>query len=354
MATTTTTTFDGASSVVTDVYSREILHNALGVMRFEEFVTVREELLKQSGDTIAFTKYTDFGGPTVALTDGDAMATDSVTASTINVVVTEYGKACEVSEKLLQLAWDDVMSEHAFLLGRHYAKWGPDKLIRDQLLGLKEATYTLNNVQNVGTTINDSGNSPTTLFGGNAADRTDLGSDDTFGAAEVRRMVEELQTKNTPKFNNDFYVCAIHPHQARYLRADAQWIDANNYHRTRAVFNGELGRFDDVIFIESSHMPHGKASSVADISYIYDGNNQAEGLTTADNALSSANALTGSFDVYMGVMFGAGCVGYGVALPVEMRDNGITDFGRKHGLAWYSIYGAAIINSDYRVVIETT
>ena len=35
--------------------------------------------------------------------------------------------------------------------------------------------------------------------------------------------------------------------------------------------------------------------------------------------------------------------------PVEMRDNGVEDFGRKHSLAWYTIMGCGLVQEE-RVV----
>ena len=42
-----------------------------------------------------------------------------------------------------------------------------------------------------------------------------------------------------------------------------------------------------------------------------------------------------------------------VSLPVELRDNGVIDYGRERGLAWYAIMGAGILHEKHGVVIET-
>jgi len=38
---------------------------------------------------------------------------------------------------------------------------------------------------------------------------------------------------------------------------------------------------------------------------------------------------------------------------VELRDGGVIDFGREHGLAWYAIWGFGVITHESRVVINT-
>ena len=57
--------------------------------------------------------------------------------------------------------------------------------------------------------------------------------------------------------------------------------------------------------------------------------------------------------VYQAVLFGEDYYAYAVGLPVELRDNGVTDFGREHGLAWYAIWGTGLLHPERGVVIET-
>lgn len=297
-----------------NIYGKQVLYEALGTMRFEEFAVLREDFTKQSGENLIITKYDDVSGDPV-LTEGDPMSTVSMSGSNVTLTVTEYGKAIKVSEKLLQLSWDDQLSNAAFQLGRHFAKWGPDMLIRDTVLG---------NTSNV-------------IYGGAQASRGALTAADTFDTDLIREVVEQLQTNNAPKFNNDFYVCVLHPHQARYLKQDPDWVAANNYHMTRRLFNGEIGRWEDVIFIQSSHMPNGGVGNTNDIAY--------------DATLIGGGA--GSTNVYQACIFGDSHVAYGVALPVELRDGGVEDLGRMHTLGWYSIYGSTLLYPEYGFVVET-
>ena len=58
-------------------------------------------------------------------------------------------------------------------------------------------------------------------------------------------------------------------------------------------------------------------------------------------------------NVYQAVLFGDAYYGLAISLPVELRDNGVEDFGRKRSLAWYSIFGCGKLHDEYGVVIET-
>lgn len=101
----------------------------------------------------------------------------------------------------------------------------------------------------------------------------------------------------------------------------------------------EIGRIEDVRFIESSIMCNG-AVSPDDPAYV-------KALKKADPEGSTHT------NVYQAVIFGDAYYGLATSLPVEIRDNGVEDFGRKHSLAWYSIFGVGLLHNEYGVVIET-
>lgn len=294
-----------------DVFSLDILHKAQGIMRFEDFSVRKEELLAAPGENIKFTIYNEIsrGGQ---LTEGTSLETSKMSADQKTITVTEWGKAIAVSEKLLRLSWDDVMAEAATLLGRDYA------VVRD--LALRDALISgvSNNIFSLATATQI-----------NAVTATD-----TFDIEAIRRSVEILQTENAPKFYGDYYACFLHPHQAASLRRDPDWVNAHQYAGSRNLFNGEIGRFEDVIFISTTHMPNGAAGT------------DAPGF---DSTLNEAGA--DNTDLYKAVVFGDQCLFVADSLPVELRDNGVEDFGRKHGLAWYSIFGVDVLNPEYGVEI---
>lgn len=64
-------------------------------------------------------------------------------------------------------------------------------------------------------------------------------------------------------------------------------------------------------------------------------------------------AKENKIDVFQAVLFGDAYYGLAISLPVELRDNGVEDFGRKRSLAWYSIFGVGLLHDAYGVVIET-
>ena len=295
------------------VYSLDIQHNALGIMRFEEFAVQKTELGVLSGQTITFTRYANVtrGG---TLAEQTAMTLQTMSASQTTLTVTEYGNAIGVTEKLLQLSYDDVLSEAALLLGRDYA------IVAD----LEHRDTLINNLTN-------------TAFAGGKASAAALLAADYMDVEVIRQAVETLQTANAPKFMGDFYVCFVHPHQAAYIKRDPDWIAANNYANTRRLFNGELGRWEDVIFIATTHMTNGAA-----------------GAGDPAEKAGLQNAGADGQHLYEACLFGDSCLAKATGLPVEMRESGVIDFGRQHGIAWYSIEGYGLLYDNYGVLITTS
>jgi hypothetical protein len=56
---------------------------------------------------------------------------------------------------------------------------------------------------------------------------------------------------------------------------------------------------------------------------------------------------------YEALMLGDNAFGHAISLPVELRDGGVLDFGREHALAWYSIWGWGVITDSSVVKIVT-
>lgn len=301
-------------------YSEDLEHEALGVMLWQEFVVPKLELQAQPGNTIVFTKYKNIsrGGP---ILETDDIEPTNLSAAQTSIMVTEYGNAIGVTEKELRMASDDTMREMAFQLGRDYG------MVVD--FAIRDVAYQGSNV----------------IYAGANVSRAAMDSTDVFDVETVRRAVEILQTNNAPRFRGrngeaPFYVCYCHPHQAMSLTRDADWKDANNYAQTRNVFNGELGRWMDVVFIASSYIKNGVTGAGDDV---------------YDAALhGAAVAGGGSADVYKAVIMGDNAIGWASALPVEMRMDTPQNFGRRYELAWYSIMGFGILNDEHIVNIETT
>jgi N4-gp56 family major capsid protein len=302
-----------------DVYSAEIWFSALPILKFDQFSTKKTELGVQPGRTIIIPKYGNIkrGGP---LSEGVRIETQAMSLSSQSITVIEYGNGIAFSENLLQVSFYDQLSAASLLLGRDMA------VVLD--ISLRAAVLLGTNV----------------IYGGGKASRAALVAADTFSTQVVKDAVEVLETHNSPKWGGDHYICFCHPHQSRGIKDDNDWINASLYSGATQIYTGEIGRYEDTRFISTTVMPNGAnpAQDPATGDYIDIGFDPT--LTVA-----AGNPVV----IYQAVFFGEYAFGHATALPVELRDNGVTDYGREHGLAWYSIYGQNVLENQNIVVAET-
>ena len=230
----------------------------------------------------------------------------------------------------------------------------------------------------------------------------------------MKDAVEVLASKNVPRLG-ETYVCFIHPHQGRRLRDTPEWIEVTKYAAPGNFMLGEIGRLNDVVFIETTQivgpssttgendpwptLPGAAVSNAPNDIPDWRANNLGLASDTApgsggnpypdilqprggagaaggdgmyrDPAL--ADIPPGSVDtyplsvatpgwgapwgpstsVYEAMMLGDNAFGHAISLPVELRDGGVLDFGREHALAWYSIWGWGVITESSVVKIVT-
>lgn len=301
------------SDAVRMVFSKEIEFKALPNMRFMQFAQTKTELGTEPGLTISMLTYNNLalGGK---LEEMKSMTTQALSGSTKQLTVTEYGNAVSVSELLIQSSFDDVMASATTLLGRDYAQV-MDCELRDTALSGTNIVYA---AKSDGTAVTD---------------RASLDSTCKMKVSTIKDAIEILATNNAPKaVGGTYWICFVHPHQSRGLRDDPAWINASNYGAPENLFTGEIGRIDDCRFIETTLMCNGNAP---------------------EDDPAYEETLKGTTNVYQAVLFGDSYYGVAFGLPVELRDNGVEDFGRKRSLAWYSIFGVGKLHDEYGVVIET-
>ena len=192
------------SDGVRTVYSKEIEFKALPVMRFSQFATQKTELGVEPGLTISMLTYDNLklGG---SLQEMQNMSTQALSGSMKQITVQEHGNAVSNSELLIQSSFDDIMATTTTLLGRDYAMV-MDCELRDVALS--------------GTNI---------VYANKKANRHSLAATDKLTVATIKDAIEVLATNNAPKYQNQYWICFVHPHQSRDLRDDSAWINASNY-----------------------------------------------------------------------------------------------------------------------------
>ena len=308
---TTPTGYDGNGAglapAIQTIWSKEILFQAMPILRFEQFAVKKTELGVAPGLTVNFMRYINLPATQSPLVEGQRMDTNAITAEQYSITVAEHGYAVAVSELLLNASFDDVMASASRLLGRNMALY-LDQQARDTLLTGTSVTYGYKTPTGAITPISpyDAGVKGTGVDAEGAY----------LSPAAVKDAVETLATKNVPRLG-ETYVFFVHPHQSRRLRDTPEFIEVTKYAAPGNFMLGEVGRLYDAVFIETTQV---KKTGV---------------------------------DTYHAIAIGDNAFGHAISLPVELRDGGIIDFGREHALAWYAIWGLGKITDDAIVTIKT-
>jgi N4-gp56 family major capsid protein len=351
------------SQAIQTIWSKEILFQAMPILRFEQFAVKKTELGVAPGLRVNFLRYKNFSVDPTPLTEGVRMTTNALTAEQIAITVAEHGYGVAVSELLLNSSFDDIMASASRLLGRHMAQY-LDVQARQTLGAATSAVFGYDRSAYDGATnfnLYQEGTPASNLAGVTAAHKLTTGA--------IKDAALTLAGKNIPRIG-ETYVQFIHPKQSRDLRSNPEFIEVTKYAAPGNFMLGEIGRLYDVVFIETTQ-----------VNKLASGTNIATNAATAysqsvgapasqvevpvkantgpgqggNPAQSGAVATTGTTqaDVYESIMIGDNAFGHAISLPVELRDGGVLDFGREHALAWYAIWGLGVITDQAIVKVYT-
>jgi N4-gp56 family major capsid protein len=341
------------STAIQTIWSKEILFQAMPILRFEQFAVKKTELGVAPGLRVNFLRYKNFAVDPSPLTEGVRLTTNALTAEQIAITVAEHGYAVAVSELLLNASFDDVMASSSRLLGRHMAQY-LDVQARNTLGAATSAVfgYDRSGITGGAFTNYDEGTAATSISTITANHKLTTGS--------VKDAALTLASKNIPRLG-ETYVMFINPKQSRDIRSNPEFIEVTKYAAPGNFMLGEIGRLYDVVFIETTQVKsYASGTVVNETARVGAPADQTEVPVKANTNPGSGGNPTGSTSpnpaggaggtaattVYESIMIGDNAFGHAISLPVELRDGGVLDFGREHALAWYAIWGLGVITDQ--------
>jgi len=349
------------SQAIQTIWSKEILFQAMPILRFEQFAVKKTELGVAPGLRVNFLRYKNFAVDPTPLTEGVRMTTNALTAEQIAITVAEHGYAVAVSELLLNASFDDVMASASRLLGRQMAQY-LDVQARNTLSAATSAVlgYDRSSVQGVNDWYNE---------GTVATQMSDLDGNYKLSTGAVKDAALTLAGKNIPRLG-ETYVQFVHPKQSRDIRSNPEFIEVTKYAAPGNFMLGEIGRLYDVVFIETTQVKKlsvnaayttstlvGAPASQIEVPVKSNTNPGAGGNPVSADYTAEKGYLTtatgNGAEVYESIMIGDNAFGHAISLPVELRDGGVLDFGREHALAWYAIWGLGVITDQAIVKVYT-
>jgi len=270
---------------------------------FDQAADVQPVAQAMPGTGVTFTIFNDIAAATSTLNEVTDVTPTALSDSQVTVTLNEYGNAVVTTAKLRGTAFLDVDSAAANIIG-YNAGDSMDQVVREVLAAGSNVVYATG-----GST--------------DPSSRTTVQAEDIVAANDVRKVVAQLRAANVPTFNGS-YIGFIHPDVSYDFRSAtdaAAWRTPANYVDPTGIYNGEIGLFESVRFIET---PRAKVFTNA----------------------SDGSGSTGTIDVYCTHIMGRQALakafstqdGNG-AMPKVVRGN-VTDYlMRLQPLGWYWLGG---------------
>lgn len=206
-------------------------------MYFDQFADVQATNATNPGASVKFTVFADLAAATTELGEAEDVTPVAMSDSQVTVTLKEYGNATVTTAKLRAVSFLPVDPVAAQAVG-YNAGLSIDTIARNVLEAGDNVVYA------TGGAVDPSS-------------RTTVNADDTLAANDVRRVVAQLRGANVPTINGS-YVGFIHPDVSYDFRSAtdaAAWRTPANYVNPEGIYNGEIGMFEGVRFMESPRAP---------------------------------------------------------------------------------------------------
>jgi len=266
---------------------------------FDSVCEVGTTDLTAPGVDVKFTIFNELAAATTALGETSDVTPVTIDDAQVTVTLAEYGNAVQTSAKLRATAFMAVNPVVANVLGFN--------------AGISIDTIARNAAQ-AGTNVR---------YSGADGDRNDVDANDNLVGNDVRRAVAELRSANVATYNG-LYKGIIHPdvsYDFRGATGGTNWSDPAVYSDPSGIYNGVIGSFQGVQFMESPRAPL---------------------FADAGNGLNG----TGTIDVYGTLIMGrqalakAYSTGGGYSANPTMVDVPVTDALRRfEGMGWKHLVG---------------
>ena len=295
---------DGPSGVYKNhALSSKIRMAAIAECKFMQFVAPVDGYGKSKGESVTMTRVSNISVPTTAALDElSRIPEDTLALSTQAVTISEYGRAIPYTKLSVDLAHFD--------LGNAIQKKLKDQL-KLYMDGLAAAAFQEGQLLAIPTGVAE-----TTFETDGVVSNAATSNLNVFHVESIRDYM--FSTKNIMPYNGDDYISIISTQAKRGLMRDPDWQDWKKYTDPEAKYNAEVGRLENIRFIESNN-----------------------------SAALSSNLGTGSV-LGEGVFFGEDPVVMAVAEDPHLiaEENVGNDFGRAKSVAWYGQFGFAQVWKD--------
>ena len=228
-----------ASSLSVDqaAYDRLAYFALRSELLFDQAADVQATNQAMPGSSVIFTIFSELAAATSTLTETSDLTPATMGDSQVTVTLAEYGNTVQTTAKLRGTAFLDVDATAANLIG-YNAGLSIDTVVQAVLGAGTNVAYATG-----GAAV------PTS--------RESVKVDAILTANDVRKQTAALRSANVATFNG-YYMGYIHPDVSYDLRREtgnAAWNAPHVNVDTAGIYNGEIGTFESVRFIETPRAP---------------------------------------------------------------------------------------------------
>lgn len=331
------------SGVLTNTkLNKTIRKVAQPLMKFAQFVDVKDAFGKSSGEAVNWPKVGNIGTYGGAIVETNTMHESTPSISWGTATVTEYGNAIPwtfKSEALSQLDIEEIIRSG---LADDYAKC-MDGLVERQFAGTKlkySATSTA---------------AGTLTTNGTFTVATNTGA---ITGYHLRTMAFHLKKRNVPgytrlggKYAGILSAAAVNNIRGGLVETTGISQILGTETGAKMLMNGEVGELHGIRIVEDTFATMFNYDPSARTATSKVANASGRTLDFAQ-----ATQWTGASEAYEAYIFGSPAVMEIVAVPLEIRKKIPTDYGRSKGIAWYTIVGHKIMwdsndsADDHRII----
>jgi len=217
-------------------------------MLFDAAADVQPVAQSMPGSSVTFTIFSELADATSTLSETVDLTPTTMADSQVSVTLAEYGNTVNTTAKLRGTSFLDVDAVAANLIG-YNAGSSIDTVVANVLKAATNVVY---------------GGGGSTTPTSNAT----VQAEDIIEANDIRIVTAQLRGAKAQSFNG-MYMAFIHPDVSYDLRREtgaASWRDPHVYSNIGPIYNGEIGAFEAVRFIETPRAPvdltGGSASTV--------------------------------------------------------------------------------------------
>jgi N4-gp56 family major capsid protein len=301
------------------LYARQLSNvlrmNVQPLTKFRQFADVHDisQQGKKKGDTFTWDVVSDVATVGAVLVETNTMPETNLTITQGTLTITEAGNSIPYSGKLDNLSKFPVEDIIKKGLKNDTVKT-VDRLVWGQF------NQTLIRVIPTGGT----NTAAITLFTNGTVTGT---NSIAYNNTHAKSIVDAMKERNIPAYIADDYYALAWPTTLRTFKNSLETIHQYTDTGFNLIMNGEIGRYENVRYIEQTNIAKGIGST---------------GIAPASGGdmVQWTNGLSDWI-----FFFGNDTVAEGIAVPEEMRGKIPTDFGRSKGIAWYYLGGFGIVHT---------